>query len=327
MKRILVIQTAFIGDVILATGLLEKLHQHYPEADIEMLVRKGNESLLKDHPFVKKVHVWDKKGGKYRNLFALIKVLRQQPYDLVVNLQRFAASGYITWRVKAKQKVGFAKNPFAFAYDRKEAHQIGDGTHEIARNHQLIAPFTDEEAAKPRLYPSAADEEKVAGYQGVPYVTVSPTSVWFTKQFPAEKWLELMALIPSSVKIYLLGAPADAAACEELKSQSSHAQVEVLAGKLSLLQSAALMKEARMNYVNDSAPQHLASAMNAPVSTIFCSTIPAFGFGPLSDQSHVIEVSTALDCRPCGLHGHKACPKGHFNCALQVDAKKFPLPE
>lgn len=76
-----------------------------------------------------------------------------------------------------------------------------------------------------------------------------------------------------------------------------------------------------MNYVNDSAPLHIASAMNAPITAVFCSTVPAFGFGPLSDHSKIIETKLMLDCRPCGLHGFKSCPKGHFKCALSIEAK------
>jgi len=79
-----------------------------------------------------------------------------------------------------------------------------------------------------------------------------------------------------------------------------------------------LMQGAIMNYVNDSAPLHLASAMNAPVTALFCSTIPAFGFGPLSDVRYVVETEEKLSCRPCGLHGYRACPQGHFKCALTV---------
>jgi heptosyltransferase-2 len=78
------------------------------------------------------------------------------------------------------------------------------------------------------------------------------------------------------------------------------------------------MKYAKMNYVNDSAPLHLASSVNAPVTAFFCSTVPAFGFGPLSDQSKVIEVKE-LYCKPCGLHGYKSCPEGHFKCGLEID--------
>jgi heptosyltransferase-2 len=116
----------------------------------------------------------------------------------------------------------------------------------------------------------------------------------------------------------LLGAPTDHATCESIRLASANENVINVAGTLSFLESAALMKKAVMNFVNDSAPMHLASAMNAPVTAIFCSTVPSFGFGPLSDRSTVIETKEKLECRPCGLHGFKACPKGHFKCAYSI---------
>jgi heptosyltransferase-2 len=87
-----------------------------------------------------------------------------------------------------------------------------------------------------------------------------------------------------------------------------------MAGRLTFLESAALMRRATMNYVNDSAPLHIASAVDAPVTAVFCSTLPAFGFGPLSPSARVVQVE-GLSCRPCGVHGRRSCPEGHFACA------------
>jgi heptosyltransferase-2 len=97
----------------------------------------------------------------------------------------------------------------------------------------------------------------------------------------------------------------------------------VIAGQLSLLQSAALMSRAKRNFVNDSGPLHLCSAMNAPVTAVFCSTLPSFGFGPLSVDSSIVETKEKLSCRPCGLHGKKVCPEGHFKCGNGIDANEL----
>lgn len=326
MKKILVIQTAFIGDVILATALIEKLHDYYPEAKIDFLVRKGNEGLLKEHPFLHSVLIWDKKNGKYKNLFKLLQQIRSTQYDLVVNVQRFAATGLLTAFSKAKTTVGFDKNPWSFAFTKKVEHIISTPEHpihETQRNQELIADFTDDNPAKPRLYPSKNDFAEVANYKSKDYICIAPASVWFTKQFPKEKWIEFISSLSSSI-IYLLGGKEDIQLCEAIVSATnSDNQVINLAGKLSFLQSAALQKDAVLNYVNDSAPMHIASSMNAPVAAIYCSTIPAFGFGPLSEQSYIVEVEEILDCRPCGLHGHKQCPEEHFKCALNIQKEQL----
>jgi ADP-heptose:LPS heptosyltransferase len=168
------------------------------------------------------------------------------------------------------------------------------------------------------LYPSETDYDSVKQYKSGPYITVSPASVWFTKQFPKEKWVDFMNVLPEKYNVYLLGAKGDIELCNFVKNNANHKSTEVLAGKLSFLQTSALMKDADMNYTNDSAPLHFASAMNAPVTALFCSTIPEFGFGPLSDDSHIVQVREKLECRPCGLHGFKECPLGHFRCAFDI---------
>ena len=319
MKKFLVIQTAFIGDVILATSIVEKLHQFYPESSIDFLLRKGNEGLLQDHPIINELIVWDKKNKKLDNLKAVTKKVKNNRYDVVINLHRFASSGLITSLSGAKDKRGFKKNPLSLSFTKKFSHQIGDGTHEIERNHQLIEDLTDSTPAQPKLYPSKEDYNKVSDYKQQPYVCMAPTSVWFTKQLPQEQWVKLIEKQEDEQVVYLLGGPDDAPACEAIKGLSQNKQVVNLAGKLSFLESAALMDNAQMNYVNDSGPLHIASAMNAPVTAYFCSTVPSFGFGPLSDNSTIIEVKEKLDCRPCGLHGHKACPEGHFDCGFKIE--------
>ncbi len=115
-----------------------------------------------------------------------------------------------------------------------------------------------------------------------------------------------------------LGGKSDSELCNSIKQHSKHKNIVNLAGQLNFLQSAALMQYAKMNYVNDSAPMHFASSVNAPICAVYCSTIPGFGFGPLSEISHIIEVEKKLSCRPCGLHGKKDCPEGHFNCAHEI---------
>lgn len=323
MKKYLIIQTAFIGDVILATAVLEKLHQHDPSATLDVMVRKGNESLFDSHPNIRKCYVWNKKENKYRKLVSLINAVRKEEYDAVINLQRFAASGLITAFSGAKEKIGFDKNPLSFLYDKRITHELGSLNqpkgHEVDRCLKTIEHITGSGQARPKLYPSNADFEKIALYASEKFITISPASVWFTKQTPDRVWCELLEKF-SGMRCYLLGAPADAALCERIAASGKN--VAVLAGQLSLLQSAALMSNAVMNYTNDSAPLHLCSAMNAPVTAVFCSTIPEFGFGPLSDNGLVIESDIRPDCKPCGLHGKSACPLGHFDCG-KIDAQKL----
>lgn len=349
MKQFLIIQTAFLGDAVLATALIEKLHRFYPDARIDMVVRKGNEGIFGEgdgdensvngpihldgkfigfhkHWGLHTLYIWDKRSNKTRNLLTLIKDLRRTKYDVIVNCQRFYSTGLMTVKASAYRKIGYRKNPLSFLFSRSVDHEIGDGRHEADRLNDLIKDFTDDSRPLPKLYPDPWELEPKYPLLGStlneddpPYFCIAPASVWFTKQWPEEKWIELIRTLPEGHRIFLIGAPGDKELCDRIIAAAGRG-ID-LAGELSLLQTAALMEDAVMNYVNDSAPLHIASAMNAPVTAVFCSTVPSFGFGPLRANGRVVETTEKLDCRPCGLHGHRACPKGHFKCALGIDVQ------
>ena len=310
LKKILIIQTASIGDVILATPVIEKLHFHFPDAQIDFLVKKGNQNLFENHPFLHKVLVWDKTSNKYRNFNGLIDVIRDSKYDCIINIQRFAASGLLTVYSGAKLKIGFNKNPFSLLYSKRIKHTIKKGNrHEIERNLDLVRSITDNSTFPVRLYPSQKDFAKMSQYKTVKFITISPASLWFTKQFPEEKWIDFIQNIDKNTRIYFLGSKDDYDLTEDIIKKSGHVNSLNLTGKLSFLESAALMKDAVMNFVNDSAPMHIASSVNAPTTAIYCSTVSSFGFGPLAENSMIIETKEDLNCRPCGLHGFQKCLK------------------
>ena len=325
MKKFLIIQTASIGDVILATALPEKLHEKYPCAQIDVLIKKGNHSLFYNHPFITNVFIRNKALGKRKSFLHLLQEIYAEKYDFIINVQRFSFTALLTVFGGAKQTIGFKGNLFSLFYTRRVKHNISASgkLHETERNHQLISHLTGEKAGKVRLYPSQKDFAKVSGYKTTAYICIAPASLWFTKQFPKEKWVELLKQLPSQYAVYLLGGKDDRELCEFIISNSGRANCLNLTGELKLLETAALMKHSRMNYVNDSAPMHLASAVDAPVAAIFCSTVPGFGFGPLSEKSFIIETKKALTCRPCGLHGHKSCPENHFKCAQTINIEQL----
>jgi len=324
LKKFLIIQTASIGDVILSTPIIEKLHKHFPDDKIDFLLKKGNEGLFKAHPFINNLIIWNKSERKYRNLLDIINFIREQKYDYLINVQRFASTGFITVLSKAKKTVGFNKNPFSFLFSKRIKHRIKEkNIHEIERNLSLIHHITDKQPSPIKLYPTQDDFAKTSQYKTSQYICIAPTSLWFTKQFPKEKWIEFLNKIDKDIVVYFIGSKNDYDFCKNIIDNSNHKNSLNLAGKLNFLESAALIKDAQMNYTNDSAPQHIASAMNAPVTTIFCSTISDFGFGPLSDNSKIVETKENLKCRPCGLHGLKKCPEKHFKCAKTINVEQL----
>lgn len=315
-RKVLFIQTAFIGDAILASALWETWHAAFPLDEVHICVRKGNEGMFEDHPFLAGVHVWDKKGGlltRYPSLNRLARTLRRERFDAVFTPHRHASSGWLTWRTGAPIRVGFHVHPLRWLFTHTVPHGFEEGLHEIERNHRLVQGWTDDQLPQlPRLYP--ADDVASSG----DFAVLAPASQWATKQWPVGRWIELCdALRDEVLELRLLGGPGDLTLLEHIAKGTSHPRTVVQAN-LSLLESAATMAQALWVLTNDSGPLHLASAVNAPTVAVYCSTVPSFGFGPLSTRSRVVESTESLPCRPCGLHGKTSCPLGHFTCGSSI---------
>jgi len=303
-----------LGDVILMTSMIESLaHYHEGEAEIHALVRAENAMVLSNNPHLAKVHSFEKRRKKYHNLRKTVQSIRQERFHVVFNCHRFASSGYVAVRSGAGVKIGFDKNPLSFGYTDVVKHTYGDDLHELDRNHALLQKgWADVSRKPPRLYPSPEDYEYVKEHSDPPFYVLAPASVWHTKQYPREGWLDLIGRLPH--RSLLIGGGNDIELCESIANQSK-GRALTLAGKLTLLQSAAIVQNSLGVFANDSAPTHIGTAMNAPTHTVFCSTSPYFGFGPKASESFIHQTTEDLNCRPCGIHGKKKCPEGHFLCS------------
>ena len=333
--HVVLLQPAFLGDVVLSTALLESWHRRYPEHTLSVVVRKAAAGLFEAHPFLKEVHVWDRAGWqKYPRLMGLSRQVKRGRPDVVINLHRFASMALLARQTGAAVVTGFEGGTGLHARHAKlVSHEIGDGRHETERNHSQVEPLLgrwDSVRDVPRLHPGAAHLTAAAAWpRGA--VILAPASVWATKRWPAEKWAALAdecARKHGGVPVVLLGGNADAALLDSIAAQCKEAQPLVCAGRLNLLGAAALMSEAQVVVSNDSAPLHMAGAVGTPVVGVFCSTTPRLGFGALpgmvsAGRAENVEVEeAALDCKPCGVHGHQSCPVRDFKCGdgLEVGA-------
>ena len=283
--------------------MLESLRAYNKDFKLYALVRKGNEGLLKGHPFLEDVFVFDKKKGKVKNILKIASELANLKLDVVFNCQRFLSSGILATLSKSKKVIGFDKNPMALFYTKKIKHEYKDGWHEIDRNHSLLqAVWADIPKANPKLYPSEIDNRAVEKFlNDDPIIVCAPASVWFTKQLPVDQWLKLFKRHNQDT-IYLIGGRGDVELCDDILKKSNHTKVISLAGKLNLLESCSLISKAKALYANDSAPTHFGTAMEVPTHTFFCSTTPQFGFGPKASVSFIHQYPAELECRPCGSH-------------------------
>ena len=324
-SKVLIIQTAFLGDAVLITSLLEKIRVESPSSTIHLLVRKGLEDIFKAYPQGNFGQVWTyDKSNKLKSWWALRNDFTNEKFDQVFVAQRFFGMGLLSISIGAKKVVGFDKNPLSLFFDEKVPHEFGQGKHETERNTQLLASWLGPHLHKPFLNASHLNNFPV-DLQPKKYLSISPGSVWETKRFTVHKWIDFIRLLPLDQEIVLMGSAAEKHLSDEIEQafMVSSRHISNACGRFNLQEAIAVFQQSLMSFVNDSGPLHICSAVNTPTVAIFCSTIPAFGFGPLAKQNKIIEVKEKLTCRPCGDHGKKSCPEIHFNCANSIDVQEM----
>lgn len=296
------------------SSMVESIANQISDVEIHVLVRSGHGSLYTNHPNVGKVWEFDKRKKKLQNIFELGKLLKKESFNVVFNCHRYASSGLIACLTGVKTIIGFKKNPLSVFFNKSVSHELKSGWHELDRNHLLLKAFWPGlKLFPPKLYPTWLQKQKAENIMnGNDFIIIAPSSVWYTKQYPIEGWRKLIARL-SSFKIILIGVKSDFETCEKIAKGFDN--VASLAGQLNLLESVALIAKAQKVYACDSAPTHMASSVNVETHTVFCSTTSEFGFGPVSNNSFIHQTNEKLDCRPCGIHGKKECPLGHFKCS------------
>jgi heptosyltransferase-2 len=322
----LVIQTSFLGDVVLTTPLLSELAQRGP---VHVVATPAGAPLLARNPDVSGVTIYDKRGtargvGGFANVAAELSVARARAAgDGVANAIAYLAQGSVRSAALARlagfrMRVGFATSAGRWLYTRRVPYR--DDRHHAERLWSLAAESPNatpsQEQLRPRLYPGGAEREAVdrllspPGSADAPMVALAPGSVWATKRWPY--YAQLARVLSSRARIAIVGAKDDAPLAAEIAAAAGDGAIDAV-GKLSLLGSAELIRRCAVLVTNDSSPQHLASAMGTPTVTVFGPTVPEFGFGPLAPRSETAGV-VGLDCRPCDRHGPQQCPLGHWRC-------------
>ena len=304
----LVIQTAFLGDVVLTTPLLSALAtQHGP---VDVVTTPLGAPLLETHPAVRRVFSYDKRGADrgWSGLRGLSQRLREEGYDRAYLPHRSLRSAALALLARVPTRVGF-KGGWSFLYtEAKPKPRTG---HETDR---LLALANGASGAyPPQLRPTDDDERLVAPLVEGDFVALAPGSIWGSKRWPY--YAELAARLRTAVVV--VGGQDDVALGElivqAVEGGQGRSRAVNACGKLTLRQSAALIGKARLLVTNDSAPLHLATAMGTPVVALFGPTVTEFGFGPLRAGDVALGID-GLECRPCSPHGPPACPLGHHRC-------------
>ncbi|MCB1142090.1 MAG: lipopolysaccharide heptosyltransferase II [Leptospiraceae bacterium] len=313
--KILVIQTAFIGDLILSTGFFRSISEKYGTRDISVLVNSGTEDILKGNPYIKEVIPFPKKKIKNNifKFFEFLRFLKSQNFSICISPHFSHRSSLISFFSGAVKRIGYKESGFSFLHTEKVSRPIL-GIHEINKLSNLIGVSTPK---KPELYFISSEIHKIdleLKSIGKNYVAIAPSSVWETKRMPAEKFIELIRMIldKSTLLPLLIGSKSDQALCEEIQKDFGE-NIKNFSGKTNLQELSYIISGAKVLISNDSSPIHIASAFNIPTVQIYGATVPDFGYTTLSEMHFISEVN-GLNCRPCGIHGGNTCPQNHFRC-------------
>ncbi len=320
-RRVAIIQTAFLGDLVLSLPLIDAVKQINTSAKLAVIARPGAAQLLENHPNVDKLFVFEKHGANrgLPGLFRLAGKIRQLKCDLALIPHRSFRSALLARMTGIPVLIGYAKTPGAWLYTKKVDRDWNK--YEGARNLDLLQPIVSQDFSPiPSLIlPDKAVEEAarlVEASDQEQWIALAPGSVWPTKRWPEQYWIELLKQLEAQGKsCIIVGGPEDAALGDRILKNSTGASRNA-AGKLSIAGSAALLKRCSLLVSGDTAPVHLAVAVDTPVLTIFGPTVPEFGFAPIGDKDRVIGLD--LSCRPCRIHGSKKCPLGHHDCMKKL---------
>jgi ADP-heptose:LPS heptosyltransferase len=318
--KILILRLSSMGDILLATPVLDVLKKKYPACEIHWVVNKKFEESLNTNPLVARLMIFKDSAG----LKKIKKEINSTEYDLIFDLHRNRKTRYLS---SGKKNV-FSYNKrvfdrFMLVHFKKRYGQIIPIRDMYF--HALGKAGIDTAGSwKPRFGLLKDIETRTINQfdlHNLNYIAFVPGASYFTKTWPAEYFAALGKRIsgPDGInrKIIVLGKGTTEEAAAKIIKQNCGESCIDLAGRLDLQQTATVLKYATAVVTNDNGPMHLAECFGKKIVAVFGSTTEEFGFFPYSTTFKVVE-NSGLKCRPCTHFGRKTCPKGHFKCMTDI---------
>lgn len=320
-QHILIIQTAYLGDVILITPLIRATRRLFPSARLDVMVIPETAGVLGNNPNIDSLIRFDKRGARWRSFFRTVKTLRRGRYDLAITPHSSLTTALLMKWGRIPERLGYDRWSAARTLTLRVPHL--QNVLKIERNLHLLSLFSKERFdMQTELFPDEAMRERTASLLSAllrsvkRVIAVAPGSIWPTKRWPEASYVSLMrALDGLGYGLVFIGAPEEKALCDRIIG-ASDADALNLAGRLGPLESAAVIERCDLMICNDSGAMHIANAMKTDVFVFFGPTVKSLGHFPFRENDVVFE--TSLACRPCGSHGGKKCPEGHHLCMRKI---------
>lgn len=317
--RILIIHTAFIGDIVLSTPLIKKIKETYKDSYIAYVTTPVGASILKNNPNIDELIEYDKRNAHkgIKGVYELGKRLRYGNYNIVITPHRYIRSSILSWLSRSPIRLGYDNAAGKFLFTQKIHY---DKTkHEVER---LLSFINSNENKKYEieLFPDKNNIAKANeiwqknNLENKKIIVIAAGSKWKTKQWPIEYFNEIIDNISKNQNLKIISVGGK----DEISLAIHKENILDLRGKTSLLDLAEILKRSDIVLTNDSSPIHIASAFKKPrIIAIFGPTVKKFGFFPWSKNSEILEINNLL-CRPCGIHGGNNCKEKHFKCMKEI---------
>ena len=346
----LVVQTAFLGDLLLSIPLFKRTRLLWPEQKIFLVCRKGFGEFFKKLDLVDEVFEITKgNAATYERIQA---ELSRYQIERVISPHESFRTAWLCRPLDAKVKVSFSHwwNEWIFTESITKPQHLPDAIRQLS----LLTPFDQElkrliqdydetqvpyaksekgQLTMPPAWASMSLRDKFLSdtkewqttqerLKLAPFsdqtVLIFPGSVWATKRWTEQGFIDATKKIAELAPVYIMGGPGEEELCERV---AQAAGVRSLCGQTSVYQSALLMSRSSLVIANDSASGHLAAVAQVPLLSIFGPTVLDFGYRPWTGHAYVMEVE-GLPCRPCGKHGHKECPIKTHQCMKDISSEQ-----
>jgi lipopolysaccharide heptosyltransferase II len=334
-SKTLIIRFSSIGDIVLSSALIRSLRARFPKSQIDFVTRTEYADLVRHNAHLNATVTYDRSSG-LAGLYRLAARLREERYDLVVDIHYSLRSRFLRAMIHAPQSVTIDKR-------LRERHALVK--HKVNRYQAVVsvadryieplAPFgvcKDDKGLELHIPDEVRirTSDKMAALQLDRYECVigfCPAARHITKRWPPERFIDLGIRLAKErkAKILLFGGPEDNALCSsiasEVNARTGGGSVEDLSGRLDLLETGAAMQSCDALVTNDTGLMHIAAAKQRKLVAVFGSTVREFGFFPYGTQSIVIE-RLDVPCRPCSHIGRAVCPEGHFRCMKDIQVEE-----
>lgn len=320
--RLLIVQTGFLGDLILATPVFGLVRSQFPRAELTCLCRPDGEGLIRNDPRLNQIITFDKRREDrgWSGLRRVSKELKGMGFDRAYALHRSWRSALLLKLAGIPERWGFADAPLSGLYTKRRVRSKGSNA--LERLAGLVSDHGSPKVVKPELFLgdniNYSSEVQAVLESGTAYIVIAPGSAWRTKQWLPEGFrAAVKLLLARDLDIVVVGGKEDQLVGAEL---ARDLPVRNLVGRTDLQELMALVARSTLVLGNDSMILHVASAFERPVVGIYCATVPKQGFAPTHADVRLVERSD-LSCRPCSRHGGDWCPIGTFECSRGITAR------